>query len=203
MKRKALILAVFVALIAVAAVLIFRAPAADKKQEHRKSEAVQVTIGHAICDENGEKYGGEAGDQTGDEVHRRSYYKSSWSAVIRAKSPEAAEKIAAAMEAACDNENIGYDQYERTTLYDRAKAAGWDLTKIDKKCETDCSALVSVCVNAAGIKVSKDAYTGNLQEHLMKTEQFDLFTDSEYTQKADNLKRGDIILKKGHCVIVL
>ena len=203
MKRKPLLFTAFAVAIVIAAVVIFNYFTANNSQNKVKNEKIKVTIAHAICDENGERYGGEAGDQTGDEVHRRSYYKSSWLAVVRAKNPEAAEIIASSAEAACDNENIGYDQYERTTLYECAKAANWDLSKIDKKCETDCSALVSVCVNAAGIKVSRDIYTGNLKEKLIDTGEFELLTEDKYTEKPNDLKRGDILIKKGHTVIVL
>ena len=40
--------------------------------------------------------------------------------VLRCTDAVKAEKIAAAMEAACRNCNIGYDQYERLTLYNLA-----------------------------------------------------------------------------------
>ena len=84
------------------------------------------------------------------------WYNKPWTSVIRPKDSAAAEKIAKAMEQACANDKIGYDQYQRTTLYAQAKANNWDLSKITTACECDCSSLVAVCVNAAGISVSKD-----------------------------------------------
>ena len=80
-----------------------------------------VKIGSARGDENGKAHGGLAGDQTGKEVSTQSYYLHSkgWR-VFRAKNPAVAEKIAQAMQAACDNKHIGYDQYERNTLYKAA-----------------------------------------------------------------------------------
>ena len=48
-----------------------------------------------------------------------------------------AEKIANCMEAACANDRIGYDQYQRLTFYNEAKAVGFDYAKVEKKCETD------------------------------------------------------------------
>ena len=117
-----------------------------------------VKIGHASIDENGKARGGAAGDQTGREVCTRDWYSKNWNKVIRAKNSKIAEKIAKAMEAACANNNIGYDQNQRTTLFVQAQAKKWDISKITTKCETDCSALVAVCVNAAGVSVSKDIY---------------------------------------------
>lgn len=164
-----------------------------------------VKIGHAHSDENKSSYGGKSGDQTGSEVFVRSWYNRSkgWSAVFRPKNGDAAEKIAIAMEQACANNRIGYDQNQRTTLYDRAKEKGWDLSKIDSNCECDCSSLVAVCVNAAGIAVSKDMYTGNQKTVLEATGGFEVLTDSKYLSYDKHLKRGDILLGTGHTAVVL
>ena len=163
-----------------------------------------VKIGHASIDENGKARGGAAGDQTGREICTRDWYSKNWNKVIRAKDSKIAEKIAKAMEAACANNNIGYDQNQRTTLYMQAKAKKWNLSKITAKCETDCSALVAVCVNAAGVSVSKDIYTGNESNALKATGKFEILTDSKYLTTDKNLKRGDILLNEGsHTAVVL
>ena len=164
---------------------------------------MSVKIGHASIDERGKANSGAAGDQTKKEVYTRTWYSKPWHTVFRPESATAAEKIAKAMEQACANNNIGYDQYQRTTLYTLAKAENWNISKVAKKCETDCSALVAVCCNAAGITVSKDMYTGNEKSILSKTGAFTVYTDSKYTGSSANLKRGDILLGKGHTAIVL
>ena len=71
-----------------------------------------VYVGSARIDENGNAYNGKAGDQTGKEVSTQKYYVHSkgWR-VFRAKDRKAALKIAEAMEAACANKYIGYDQW--------------------------------------------------------------------------------------------
>ena len=111
-----------------------------------------VKVGSARIDENGRAHGGKAGDQTGKELSVQSWYRHSkgWR-VLRCTDAVKAEKIAAAMEAACRNRTIGYDQYERLTLYNLAKAVGFDPARVAKPCETDCSALVRVCLAFAGI----------------------------------------------------
>lgn len=164
-----------------------------------------VKIGHAVYDENGKSTGGAAGDQTGKEVKTQAWYNRAkgWSAVFRAKDNAVAEKIAKAMEQACKNDKIGYDQNQRTTLYTKAKEANWDLSKITAKCECDCSALVAVCVNAAGIKVSKDMYTGNEKAVLEATGAFVTMSSDQYLYGDSYLKRGDILLGAGHTAIVL
>jgi hypothetical protein len=63
--------------------------------------------------------------------------------------------------------------------------------------------LVAVCVNAAGIKISKNMYTGNQKAVLSATGKFEILTDSKYLVKSDHLKRGDILLGPGHTAIVV
>ena len=164
-----------------------------------------VKIGHAHSDENTKAKGGLAGDQTGKEVVIQNWYNRAqgWTIVFRAKEASIAEKIAKTMEDACANNNIGYDQGQRVTLYKLAEKCNFNLRKITEKCECDCSSLVAVCVNAAGISVSKDMFTGNQKAVLSATRKFDMLTDTKYLTKADYLKRGDILLGPGHTAIVL
>lgn len=107
-----------------------------------------VIIGSARIDEHGNATGGQAGDQTGKEVSTQNWYKHSkgWR-VLRCRDPVRAEKIASAMRAACDNPFIGYDQNQRLTLYEAAEKVGFDPGKVKTPCETDCSALVRVCLS--------------------------------------------------------
>ena len=164
-----------------------------------------VIIGSARIDENGKAHGGKAGDQTGKEVSTQNWYKHSkgW-VVLRAKDPKKAAKIAQAMRAACDNPNIGYDQYQNQTLWDEVKDKGYDPAKASKPCETDCARLVRVCCAYAGI-MAKDFYTASEVDKLMDTGEFVKFTTSKYTNQSDYLGAGDILVTKtkGHTVVVL
>ena len=146
------------------------------------------------------------GDQhSGLEVSTQEWYLHSkgW-VLLRATSAAVREKIAVAMERACANNNIGYSQPTRNTLYNNVKPFGFDPAKTTKAVNTDCSALVRVCVNFAGITVG-DFITSNEVSTLMATGAFDKFTDSKYTTKPDYLMRGDILVTKtkGHTVVVL
>lgn len=166
-----------------------------------------VKIGSARIDENGKAHGGKAGDQTGKEVSTQNWYLHSkgWR-VFRAKDPAKAEIIAKNMQAACDNKHIGYDQYQRNTLYTQAEKVGFDISKVTTNCETDCSALVRVCCASAGILGLPEGFrTGNMPSNLMKTGQFDELTDEKYTKHSTYLRRGDILVTKtsGHTVVVL
>ncbi len=164
---------------------------------------MSVLVGSARIDENGNASGGVAGDQTGKEVCTQSWYLHSKGWVLLRPDEAYAEKIASAMEDACANNNIGYDQNQRLTLYNLAKANGWNLKTVGA-CETDCSALVRVCCACAGITVSNFT-TANEATMLVNTGKFTKYTDTKYTTASTYLKRGDVLVtaSKGHTVVVL
>ena len=162
---------------------------------------MSVIIGNARISEYG-TVNGTKGDQTGREVMTQTWATGGkWEYVIRPKSEADAKKIAAAMEAACKNNNIGYSQADRLSLYNIVSKNGW---KIDKagKCNCDCSSLVSVCVNAAGIKVASTMYTGNELSVLKNTGKFTVYTAANYTKAEGMLRTGDVLLRQGHTAIV-
>ena len=166
-----------------------------------------VKVGSARIDENGKAHGGQAGDQTGKEVSTQNWYLHSkgWR-VFRAKNPSVAEKIAQCMERACKNSKIGYDQYQRNTLYKVAEPLGFDTAKVTTACETDCSALVRVCCAFAGVVGLPEGFrTGNMPSNLNKTGAFTELTGSKYQSQSTYLGRGDILVTKtsGHTVVVL
>lgn len=163
-----------------------------------------VQIGNAWSDENGKSLGGKKGNQNGKELRIMDWYNGKWEYVLRPTTFKLADSIATVMEEACNNMNIGYSQGEdRTSLYALAKKNKWNIRKINTPCACDCSSLVAVCLNASGIPVSKDMYTGNELAIIKATGEFITLTEKMYLAKSDYLKRGDILLKKGHTAIVL
>lgn len=169
-----------------------------------------VTIGHASIDERGKANSGQAGDQTGRELCTRSWYNKGWTVLLRAKDPAVAERMAKACEAGCANPRIGYDQYQRNTLRTRAKAVGWDLSKIMTDCETDCSAFMTVCAEAAGVNMDGTYTSGNapvtwnMRQKFVGTGAFTALTASKYLTSDKYLRRGDILVyEKGHTVMAL
>ncbi|WP_418465396.1 peptidoglycan-binding protein [Faecousia sp.] len=164
-----------------------------------------VYIGSARIDERGKASGGKAGDQTGKEVSTQAWYRHAkgW-VVLRPKDGAKAKKIAEAMQAACDNDNIGYDQYQNQTLWNQVKDKGYDPAKATEPCETDCARLVRVCCAYAGI-MADDFYTATEADTLMRTGEFVKLTSTKYTTREDYLGAGDILVTKtkGHTAVVL
>ena len=166
---------------------------------------MSVKVGSARIDEVGQVKYGIAGDQTGQEVSTQDWYLNSkgW-VIIRAKDDEVREKIAYAMQRACDNENIGYDQSQRSTAFNWCKKANnYDPGAITTPVEVDCSALVRLCCWYAGVQVQSFT-TSNEVSILRATGQFDIISD-ERTKSSDEQMRGDILVTatKGHTVVVL
>lgn len=122
---------------------------------------MSVMIGQASIDERGKISGGLAGNQSGAELNVRAWYAGGWTLMLRPKSEAVARKMANACAAAIANPRIGYDQSQRNTLREFAKVAGWDLKRIEENCETDCSAFMAVCAEAAGVDMRKTYTAGN------------------------------------------
>lgn len=167
--------------------------------------AKKVYIGNAVGNEKGTASGGEPGDQTGREVRIQEWYKNKkgWR-VFRPKSAETAQRLVYDMTAACENNNIGYSQAKRNTLYNASKQYGFDCAKVDTPCECDCSSLVRVCVLYSGIKID-NFNTASEPSKLLATGEFDEMVGEEYTDSPNKLSAGMILCTKtkGHTAIVL
>lgn len=171
-----------------------------------------VSAGH---DENGKYRNGQAGDQTGTEYYKRSWYKrannakSGWDYVLRYPNATVGAKIAEIAEKAAANNYIGYDQNQRTTFYTQLKAANWHPENINMKCETDCSASTCCTVIAAGhqlgIKalqiINPNLTTWGIKD-AFKIAGFTVMSDAKYCGSPDYLLAGDIILSTDHHVVV-
>ncbi len=167
--------------------------------------AKTVYVGSARSDENGKAYNGQAGDQkSGKEVSTQAWYKHSkgWR-VFRAKDPADAAKIAEIMRWACGTNQIGYDQYQRHTLYKELAKNNFKSTTLSKAVETDCSALVRVCLAFCGISVPEEFRTGNMPKYLLDSGKFVELKGSKYTEQSAYLGEGDILVTKtnGHTVV--
>lgn len=166
-----------------------------------------VKIGHASISEKG-TVTGNSGDNNGKELCQRNWYNGGWQFVLRPKSSTIAEKSAKACEKGCANNNIGYDQNQRNTLNTQAKRVNYDLSKITTKCETDCSAFMTVCAIAGGANIvygkTNGPTTSTMKSKFSASGDYTVLTDSKYLTSDKYLKRGDILVKAGsHTVMVL
>lgn len=167
---------------------------------------MSIKIGHASLDERKKIKGGAAGDQTGSEVCTRTWYNGSWGFVLRPKDAELAEKSAQACEKGCANNNIGYDQNQRNTLYTQAVAVGFDLSKITTPCECDCSSFMHVCALAGGADIqywNNGATTSTMRAKFTASGAYEAMIERKYLTSDKYLKRGDILVREGHHTVMV
>jgi hypothetical protein len=191
--------------------------------------ANRIKIGHArhsegITKADGTKdwRDGYAGDQHNDnpkkaEVLVVDNYKINnvYHTILRPISTALALKSAKACEDACNNPNVGYSQYStydrnRNSLHTEAKKVNFDLAAITTPCNTDCSAFMTLCAVAGGATFSygldnkSNAPTcSSMKRWFTSKGEYQVLTDPIYFNSTDYLKRGDILIKKGHTIMVL
>ena len=167
-----------------------------------------MRIGHA----HGGDTAGLPGDQNGGEVRLQTWYPYArgWNCVLRAKDSAVAERMAAFCEAVCKNDHVGYSQARRNTLRDAARKAAWDAAKITTPCDCDCSSLMAVCAEAAGVDMDgaytsgNAPWTGNMVQKFAGTLAFRVLTDDKYLTGPEHLRRGDILVNTTyHTLMVL
>ena len=164
-------------------------------------------IANSGHDERGKYSGGQAGDQTGKEWEIRSWYKYSynWNCVLRYPDIAVGKKIAELAKEAANNNNIGYNQGNRTSFWFALEKAGYYPSKIKTKCDADCSSGVSAIVKAVGYllnipklkELSITNYTGSMKPNF-KAVGFEVLTDSKYLDSDAYLMPGDILLNVTH-----
>lgn len=125
-------------------------------------------VAEALMDERYGISGGKLGDQTGNEVKVNRFWRMQGARYYRYCGPDrfaVRNRIAVAAVKLAENDNVGYDQGNRASSYQLAKAAGWKAAKMGElgKCETDCSELVAIAVNCGLQKAVMQAsnWTGN------------------------------------------
>ena len=161
-------------------------------------------ISNSGSDERGKYNSGQAGDQTGGEWAIINWYNRPWACVLRHPDKKVRELIAELAIEAANNNNIGYDQYQRDTYETQLKKSGDRPKNITVKCEADCSAGVCANVRAVGrilniaaLKNLSSTYTGNMRSGF-KAAGFQVLTDSKYLTSSAYLLPGDVLLNDGH-----
>lgn len=163
---------------------------------------MSIKIGHASIDENGKVSGGQAGDQNKKEVCTRTWYSKPWQYYLECTDDTITNIAATYMEKICANDNVGYDQSQRLTLYNQLKSHK-DVS-ILTPCECDCSSLVACCYIMAGLNINPSCTTRNIRSALLTTGKFKAYSDSDHLTSDKYAKRGGIYLKEGsHIVMAL
>lgn len=160
---------------------------------------MSIKIGHASISEKG-TVNGAKGDSTNIEVCTRNWYSKPWDFMAIHPDAVVREKHATAVEAACANNNIGYGQSDRNSLNTLAKAVKYDISKITKKCNCDCSSLQNVAAVASGAKgvtYDSNGWTTSNMKAKLKAAGYIIIEKSTYLTSEDYCVRGAIYVKAG------
>lgn len=152
---------------------------------------------------NGKVSGDLAGDQSGKEVKISEYYEFGQRWVIRFRSKKRGRKAAVATKMLARNNNIGYNQSNRKSLYTQCELINWDMDKIYqiKPCDCDCSLLAVCAINFA--------YGKSLLPYTLTTHSFpnivnryrSKFKRADKSIKSQKFHKGDFVGKTGHVII--
>lgn len=130
-----------------------------------------------------------------------------WERVYRPIDDGVAERIAAFMEAAVRNANIGYSQdITRFGVFDALRELGsTDPADIKKPVNTDCCTLYGAAVWYAGIHQDglRDLCTWEVETELVKTKAFEVLSSRELCQDGVGIRRGDCLWREGHVAVAL
>jgi hypothetical protein len=175
-----------------------------------------VTIGEAVCNENGKATGGKAGDQTGRELRFSTLQKNfKFTYGYRFIDEKAADLCVRKLVKLINSRCCGYSQTlnKRTSLADELMKYNWNVGKMIKdgaKVEADCSSLAACMVKALQAKfgqsynISKNAYSGDLGDLLMRTGKFIRIDINAVKTGRMSLKKGDILIRPyRHVAIVV
>lgn len=152
---------------------------------------------------NGKVTGDLAGDQTGKEVKISEYYEFGQRWVIRFRSKKRGRKAAEATKLLVRNNNIGYNQSNRKSLYNQCEMIGWNVNKIYRirPCDCDCSLLAVCAINFAyGKSLLPYALTTHSLPNIVnqyKTK----FKRADKAIKTHRFHKGDLVGKSGHVII--
>ena len=164
-----------------------------------------VLCGAALSNELGTATGGQLGDQTGGEVKTHAWYDFGQTVVYRINDRSKARVFARLIKDACENDNIGYCQDKRLTLYDECVANNFNISGITTPCACDCSSLVACCLIGAGYtEVAPYMTTASMADYLDHNANFTKYTSSAYCNSSDKLLVGDIMNEPGsHTAVVI
>lgn len=147
---------------------------------------------------------GKKGDQTGKEVKIGNYYNFGQDKIIRFRNSARGKKAAKAQKAFCENDNIGYGQADRTSLFNQCRKLKWDINRIKEipKCNCDCSEL---CVCSINMAYGKEVLNSYCTTHSFYKETVKKHPRNFRCVKVNCMKKaGDMPLKAGkHIIMVL
>lgn len=158
----------------------------------------------ASIGENGRIVGGKAGDQTGKEVKVGLYYYFGQDKVIRFDNKKYGRRAGKYAKTLAKCNNIGYNQAQRATLFELAKACNWEINMLKKelkhtKVNCDCSSFASTVINLAFKRQVVSCCATSTIIGELDGKPLSVISLKEATKK---WHKGDMPLKEGKHIII-
>lgn len=167
-----------------------------------------------VAEAHSSEYGttqGERGNQTGRELRYRYVNSDDFDTVVRFKYNTPKNLFIRRFKAIINSKLVGYNQLDRYSLYEALRDVKYDINKYIKsgvKTNCDCSSLVMTVIDS--LQSRHKAYrnevlgyhTRNMLSYFNSKgySKFNVYDNKDNTVR---VKKGDILIKKGHtCVIV-
>lgn len=165
---------------------------------------MRTQFAYASRSETGGK-NGKGGDQDKKEVKVAPFYNFGQTVILRIVDKNERHRVATYGKAIALNDNVGYSQADRYSLYD-CLTSGCKIGDVKKKCNVDCSQMIACIMLRMGYKdFNKWTATTTLEKdfiNCMKNHKRD-YKVLKYKNQSQLLK-GDILLNpKTHVVVVL
>lgn len=164
-------------------------------------------IVHSSIDEKGQAHGGKAGDQTKKEVCTRSWYNSNWNVCLRHPDKLISRKAASIAKKLADSNLVGYDQYQRNTLYNALVKYGWDVDKYIESgelTECDCSSFMYAvyCCVIPKMRKAGNAPTTRTMRNTFYNAGFKVLVTNDYLKSDNKLITGDVLVHEGYHTVM-
>lgn len=154
----------------------------------------------------------QAGDQYGNEYYVCNWYSYPWNVYLHYEGERADEVNNLASQyarAAAENNNIGYSQEDRYSMWTQLNNYDLNPALIKTKCNADCSSSTTFVFKAIGYKLGIEKlknlnlylYTGNMKQAFVNAG-FKAYTDGKYLNSADYIHKGGVLLNEVHHVVI-
>lgn len=152
----------------------------------------KARIVHARLNEKGTTTGGKVGDQNGREIMVSENTRTDWNVVLVPPNPRVADQMVDLAIQIANNNNYGYSQSDRLSMYRAVSSQGVASGSGD----CDCSSFISGVALLCGASVRHDATTRNMRTEF-KQAGWTVSTDTLLLQDATYARKGMIYLAEG------
>lgn len=136
-------------------------------------------------------------------IEIRKWYNKHWTVIFRPTNKNIASNLASKMIEVKKNNNIIFNPYKKSQLFNYLKNNKWDFNKIKDFCYANNFALISCIINSIGIFINSELTYKNISQQLANTGRFNRIISEKYISNSNNLQVGDILVNDNDIALVV